>query len=461
MSVAPPRPPIATGFSPPHSLEAEQSVLGAVLLSSNIFPKLRLEEALAAEHFYRDKHRAIWTAMCELHGRGDEIDVLTVSAELDRRGLLQEIGGKAAIDELTGGVPGLGGFRSYARIVSEHWIARERLASSYEQQAVILNHGSEEDYQAALARAHAVVAAGVDDGYLGKDALADHMMQWYFAPVEESLPLPPELPSLADMVVLRPGHTVILAAFPSGGKTATALALGRALGFAGQRTVIWTNEDTAEELTAKHVQTMTDVPSWQITKKCVPEQRLKDVTSAFMDVPFEIQPCADWTAQQIATHIRQVAPAVAIVDHFHNMAGISLVSDIDESLRALAAAAAQTGTLLIICAQLNSARLTGVCKPPPVARDLRGSGMFLATAHVLLLVHRDEEEIEDDEHGKMGKARQLDTGSVDVAKNKVTGKTGVITVLFDTKRIRFVEPAHSSHGAPLTPTPGSPEDLGF
>lgn len=432
-------PPLAAGVAPPHSLAAEEAVLGAVLLSSKCFGPLRLEEGLEAAHFYREQHRAIFEAMQDLHSRGDAIDTLTVAAELERRGVLSQIGGKATIDQLTGGVPMLSAYRTYAGVVTQNWKARTRLASAYEQQAVILNHGSEDDYQAALARAHAVVASGVSDGYLGHDALANHMLQWMEAPKEDGLPTPTELPSLADMVLLRPGHVTIIAAFPSAGKTATALAMAAAIGSKGLRVGIWTNEDGPEELVAKHVQSATGIPASVITKKRTDDERMPKVLAAIARLPFEVQPCHGWTAQQVATHMTQTALPVTIVDHFHNLKGISTVAEVDESIRVLAAAAGQCRTHLILCAQLNRNRLNGVCKPPPVISDLRGSGMFEAAAHTMLLIHRDEEEIEDDEHGKLGKARKLDTGSVDVAKNKVTGQTGVIAVEWDAQRLRFVE----------------------
>ncbi len=450
--------PIATGIAPPHSIEAEQSVLGGILISDRILATLRMQEGLRAAHFYRDRHRAIYEAMCSLGDDGATLDVLTVSEHLRSSGRLEEAGGKAAIDELTGGVPGLGGIRRYAQIVVEHWVRREQIAAAYEQLAAISAHDAA-GHGEALQRALVVVANGVSDGFLGEGALADHMMRWLAETPDEGLPTPAHLPSLARMVRLRPGHLTILAAWPSGGKTSTALAMGAATGSAGHRTIIWTNEDTEVALVAKHVAAMTGVPADVIEDRRVTDGRMAQVLAEFGRLPFEVQPCHDWTAAQIAAHIRQVRPAVAIVDHFHNLSSIGKVAEIDESIRVLAAAAGQTGCHLILAAQLNRARLSGVCKPPPVAADLRGSGMFLAAAHTMLLVHRDEEEIDDQVTGKTGKAVQLETGSVDVAKNKVTGKTGIVRVVFDTERLRFVEQARPREREAAAET--SPESMGF
>ncbi|HUR87141.1 MAG TPA: replicative DNA helicase [Solirubrobacteraceae bacterium] len=141
---APARPPaqITTGVAPPHSLEAEQSVLGGILLSDRAMYGLVIEEGLKAEDFYRERHRLIYEAMLALYRDTEPIDVLTVSEHLRSTGRLEEAGGKAAIDELTGGVPGLGGIRRYAQIVREHALMRRLLSTTYEIQASVLNHAA-------------------------------------------------------------------------------------------------------------------------------------------------------------------------------------------------------------------------------------------------------------------------------------------------------------------------------
>jgi replicative DNA helicase len=139
---SPPRAPaqIATGVAPPHSIEAEQSVLGGILLSDRAMYALVIEEGLKPDDFYRDRHRLIYESMLALYRETEPIDVLTVSEHLRSTGKLQDAGGKAAIDELTGGVPGLGGIRRYAQIVREHALMRRLLSTTYEIQASVLNH---------------------------------------------------------------------------------------------------------------------------------------------------------------------------------------------------------------------------------------------------------------------------------------------------------------------------------
>ncbi len=126
--------------APPHNLEAEQAVLGAILLSDHSMYALVIEEGLRPEDFYRDRHRSIYEAMLALYAESEPVDVLTVIARLRQTGKLDEVGGVAAVDELTGVVPAAGHARRYAQIVRENALLRRLLASTYEIQASVLDH---------------------------------------------------------------------------------------------------------------------------------------------------------------------------------------------------------------------------------------------------------------------------------------------------------------------------------
>src|SRR3954463_5452286 len=91
------------GAAPPHSIEAEQSVLGAVLLWDGALYGLVIEEGLRPEDFYRDRHRLIYESMLALYRDSEPIDVLTVSEHLRPTGKLDDAGGRAAIDALSRG----------------------------------------------------------------------------------------------------------------------------------------------------------------------------------------------------------------------------------------------------------------------------------------------------------------------------------------------------------------------
>src|ERR1700729_4303399 len=123
---------------PPHNLDAERSVLGAVLLDERHLHALLVEEQLRPEHFYREQHGLVFAAMLELYESDRKIDHLTVAETLRQRGKLEEVGGSETIDELSGWVPSAGHAREYGRIVRDNAQMRSLLRTSYEIQASVL-----------------------------------------------------------------------------------------------------------------------------------------------------------------------------------------------------------------------------------------------------------------------------------------------------------------------------------
>ncbi len=127
-------------ITPPQNLEAEQSVLGAVLLSDTALPALIIDERLHPEDFYREAHGIVFAAMLELHSGGEPVDALTLVEHLKQAGRLEDAGGHAAIDLLASSVPAVGHVRQYARIVRENAMLRRLLRAAYEIQARVHSH---------------------------------------------------------------------------------------------------------------------------------------------------------------------------------------------------------------------------------------------------------------------------------------------------------------------------------
>jgi replicative DNA helicase len=127
---------------PPHNLEAEKSVLGAVLLDDRHLAGLLAEEQLRPEHFYREQHGAVFAAMKELYENNRKIDHLTVAEMLRQQGKLEVAGGREAIDELAGWVPAAGHAREYGRIVRENAQLRGLLTASYEIQSGVFGRAA-------------------------------------------------------------------------------------------------------------------------------------------------------------------------------------------------------------------------------------------------------------------------------------------------------------------------------
>ena len=215
-----------TALVPPHSLEAERSVLGAILLTGALaLEPIAHEERLAAEHFYRDQHALVYQAMLALHTRHEPIDTLTVTNKLTEHGLLEQAGGSLAVNELAGWVPAAGHARSYARIVRDLHTRRALLRASYEiQQRALAGHGDvdelladaskrvgdllEQSLPAASRHMHEVLFDRAAELHrLARDPGAIPGLQTGIGPVDEALK------------GMRSGELIILAARPSQGKS--------------------------------------------------------------------------------------------------------------------------------------------------------------------------------------------------------------------------------------------------
>src|SRR4051794_37101459 len=126
--------PVAGPLAPPQDLEAEQSVLGAILLSDATLTPLVAEDGLEPAHFYRPAHGRIFEAMLTLHAAGEPVDILTLRDQLRRDGALDQVGGAAAVELLPGSVPAVGNIRRYAAIVRDCALKRAILHATYEIQ---------------------------------------------------------------------------------------------------------------------------------------------------------------------------------------------------------------------------------------------------------------------------------------------------------------------------------------
>src|SRR5437773_6357591 len=156
----------------PHNLEAERSVLGAVLLHNDAFNLAA--EVVDSNDFYRDAHRRIFDKMVKLSERGDAIDLVTLKEELGRSGELDEVGGPAYITALVDGVPRSTNVEHYARIIKEKATLRHLTFSANKSLATA--YAAEEDADVILDQAeHAIFAIADDkvrDGFVSLRDLA-------------------------------------------------------------------------------------------------------------------------------------------------------------------------------------------------------------------------------------------------------------------------------------------------
>ena len=220
------RPGPSAAGAPPHSIEAEQSVLGAILLSERVHYAFVIEEGLKPEDFYRDRHRVLYESMLALYQQSEPIDVLTVTEHLRSRGKLEDVGGSAEIDALAGAVPAVGNLRRYGAIVKELSLLRRLLGATYEIQAAVHNHEAEP--RELVERAERVMLEVAHDDrqkdfvQVG-DVLHAEIAKWQELSAEgRSMTGTPSGFSDLDAITggFQPGNMIIVAARPSMGKSA-------------------------------------------------------------------------------------------------------------------------------------------------------------------------------------------------------------------------------------------------
>ena len=218
--------PAPAGATPPHSIEAEQAVLGAVMLSEKAHSAFIVEQDLKPEDFYRARHRITFEVMSDLFDEGVDLDVLSVTEELKARGKLEEAGGAGEIAGLTAAVPAVGNLRRYAEIVKELAHLRRLLDASYRiQSSVFAREGEPGDIVDDAERAILDIRMGGD----GKDfkpvgtVLEEEITRWQKLS-ESGQSITGVRSGFEDLDTItggfQPGNLIILAARPSMGKSA-------------------------------------------------------------------------------------------------------------------------------------------------------------------------------------------------------------------------------------------------
>src|SRR5580765_533697 len=215
----------------PHNLEAERSVLGAILLHNDAFNLAA--EVIDSKDFFRDAHRRIFDKMVKLSERGDAIVLVTLKEELGRSAELDEVGGPAYITALVDGVPRSTNVEHYARIIKEKATLRQLISEAGKEADVILDQAE-----------HAIFAIADDkvrDGFVSLRDLAQssfETIEKLHSRKELITGVPTGFTDLDEMTSgLQPSDLVIIAARPSMGKTSLVLNMAQHVGTKTDMTV--------------------------------------------------------------------------------------------------------------------------------------------------------------------------------------------------------------------------------
>jgi replicative DNA helicase len=432
----------------PHNLEAEKSVLGAVLLEQRHLMILAAEEQLRPAHFYREQHGAVFEAMLELDRLDRKIDHLTVAEALRERGKLDEIGGPEVIDELAGWAPAAANARDYARIVRENAQLRALLAKSYEIQASV--HAREAPVQELVERAEAAMLEVAHDDSQKKfrrieQVLFEETDKLHQLSVAKSplIGTPSGFKDLDEKTGgFHPGNLIILAARPSMGKSALVTNIAENAALQGHAVALFSLEMSESELAQRFVASQANIKGDELRKGKVAESKWGKIMGAcerLSKAPLWVDDSSDTGVLEVRAKSRRLhhqqkgGLGLIIVDYLqlmrHEGKIDSRVEQVGQISRGLKGLARELNVPVIALSQLSRAVEQRGGEKKPILSDLRDSGNIEQDADLVMFIYR-EEYYEKGESTRPGEA------DIIIAKHR-HGPVGEIVLTFRSEFPKF------------------------
>jgi len=438
------------GLTPPHSVEAEQSVLGALLIDATAWEQVA--DIVTSEDFYRPDHRLIYEAIAELIGAGRPGDVVTVSEQLERRARLEDAGGLAYLGTLARDTPTAANARTYASIVRERALLRRLLEAGREiASSVFSDEGmsARELVDNAERRVFEIAEMG-SRGHQGAvrvsallPALIDKIDEWHTNPNK--------LRGLASGFTdfdsktggLRGGDLIVIAGRPSMGKTTLALNIAEYAAVSPDSkaaVAIFSMEMPSEQLVTRMLASIGHVPLNSIRSGHISDDdwvRITAATSQLSEARIYIDETSALTPTELRARARRIKREskgldLIVVDYLQLMqvpgTQENRATEIAEISRGLKALAKELDVPVIAVSQLNRSVEQRVDKKP-VMSDLRESGAIEQDADMILLIYRDEAY--DKNSTRKGIA------DIDLAKHR-NGETGTFHLTFQGQYTRFI-----------------------
>lgn len=397
----------------PQAIEAEQAVLGALMLDNQRFDSVA--EIIQPEDYYSASHRSIYELMLTLQERDMPLDVITLAEELESHAQLEQVGGLAYLTALATNTPGPANIVAYSRIISERATLRKLISAASEIGRSGMNPaglGADDLLQLAEKR----VAEIVEDrpkqgGFQQMNSLLKETVERIDELFRSEQDITGLSTGLSDLDTRtsgwQNGEMIILAARPSMGKTALALNFVEAGLFTQNKPVlVFSLEMPANALMMRMLSSVGRIDQSKIRNGALTEEdwpKLSAAMGKLKDKPLFIDDTAGLTPQEVRARVRRIArehgdPGMIMIDYLQLMqvAGKSegRTQEISEISRSLKAIAKEFDCPVIALSQLNR----GVEQRPnkrPMNSDLRESGAIEQDADVILFIYRDEYYNED------------------------------------------------------------------
>ena len=429
----------ATAHVPPQNLEAEESVLGALMVSEIAMNPVILDVRLTEEDFYRERHRKIFHAIKRLYERSEPIDALTVSEFLAQQGELEQVGGREVVSNLASTVPVAGNARHYARIVQQNALLRRLLEASQRIQTSVYDREDEpvklaENAERMLFQvAHEEQAEDFHEISEIVSREVDRLEE--LASGRAELSGTPSGFDHLDKITggFQPGNLIILAARPGMGKSGFVANIAEHVSVQLERPVAFfslemSDSELAQRLIAKRARISSD----RLRKGQVNDAdwaKVLRVCNQLEDSPLWIDESADLTSLDLRAKARRLHAqehnagngglALIIIDYIQLMRAedtrANRVEQVGQMSRGLKMLARELKVPVIALSQLSRApeQRTGRDKRP-ILSDLRESGNLEQDADLVAFIYREDyyknfgdDDVDDAEQAKLEGVAEL------------------------------------------------------
>ena len=436
--------------TPPHSIEAESSVLGGLLLDNNAWD--RVGDLLKEGDFYRYEHQAIYAAIGALINASKPADVITVFEQLKNQGKAQEMGGLTYLNSLAQYVPSATNIRRYAEIVRERAILRKLVTASDEISTNAFNPQGK-TVERSLDEAEAKIFAIGEEGSRNKQGFQslDNLVIDLLDKVQEMADNPADVTGVptgfADLdrmtSGLQAGDMIVLAARPSMGKTSFAVNIAEHVALnEGLPVAIFSMEMGAAQLAVRIVGSIGRVNQGNLRSGKLTDDewpRLTEAIERLRTVSLHIDETPGLSPGELRANARRLARqcgklGLIVVDYLQLMSGSGSAASSDnratelgEISRGLKMLAKELQCPVIALSQLNRSVEQRTDKRPMMS-DLRESGAIEQDADIIMFIYRDDYYNKD--------SKEPNVAEVIIGKQR-NGPTGTVKLFFQKNQTRF------------------------
>jgi len=437
----------------PVSMEAERSILGAILLDNSLYDQAA--EHLTADDFSLDAHRRVYSRMRDLQETGRPVDMITLVEELDRRKEVEAIGGVAYLSSLIDGVPERPSIEHYVRIVRNKALLRGLINVAQSAIAEAIEHSDEAEE--VLGRAEQAIFQ-LSENRIGQGFMdIPSIVSSSFGSLDELYKRAQEVTGLATHYTeldrltsgLQPSDLIIIAARPSMGKTAFAMNIAENAAVIDDKVIgVFSLEMSKEALLMRMLASRARVDSQKIRKGFLGKDEMKKLTRAMeelMHTRLYVDDTPGISVSEMRAKARRLKQTeggkldLVIVDYLQLMSAVPIggkrfenrTQEVSAISRGLKALAKELKTPVVALSQLSRAPESRGGDHKPQLSDLRESGSIEQDADVVAFIFR-EEVYKKDDPDLEGKARII------VSKQR-NGPTGDIELAFLKQFTRFDE----------------------